>query len=47
MFTNEGNRLTKKTEEMQKLIEDYRTKFTEMEEKRKAIGITGWLDINL
>ena len=37
VFTNEGNKLAKKTEEMQKLIEEYRTKFIEMEEKRKAI----------
>lgn len=37
VFTNEGNKLTKKTEEMQKLIEEYRVKFVEMEEKRKTI----------
>lgn len=37
VFTNEGDKLTKKTEEMQQLIEEYRTKFTEMEEKRKQV----------
>lgn len=37
VFVDESKKLVQKTEEMQKLIEEYRTKFIEMEEKRKAI----------
>jgi len=35
VFTNESSKLAKKTDEMQKLIEQYRVKFAEMEEQRK------------
>lgn len=37
VFTNEGEKLTKKILEMQQLIEEYRTKFAKMEEKRKQV----------
>lgn len=37
VFVNEENKFAEKTEEMQKLIEEYKAKFAEMEEKRKAI----------
>ena len=35
VFVDEGNKLVKKTQEMQELIETYKTKFTQMEQDRK------------
>lgn len=35
VLANESSKLAKKTEEMQKLIDEYKVKFAEMEEKRK------------
>lgn len=35
VFTNESSKLVKKAEEMQKLIDEYKVKFAEMEEQRK------------
>lgn len=35
VFANESSKLAKKTEEMQKLIDEYKVKFANMEEKRK------------
>lgn len=35
VFTNESTKLTKKADELQKLIDEYKVKFAEMEEQRK------------
>lgn len=35
VFSNESSKLAKKTEEMQKLIDDYKIKFEQLEEQRK------------
>lgn len=37
VFTNEGTKLTEKTQEMQNLINEYKVKFSEMEAQRKKI----------